>query len=185
MLAHGAGAGMAHPFLEKLTEYILENNIAVLRYQFRYMELGSKRPDTPAIAHKAVASALEKANELFPKLPVYAGGKSFGGRMSSQYLASNSPDFVKGIIFFGFPLHPPGNPSIERADHLKDVSVPMLFLQGTRDALADKTLIKKVSSKLKNCTLQFFDGADHSFRSGKKVFTEELAVQCAEWISIH
>lgn len=183
VLAHGAGAGMTHPFMESLTELILQYHIAVLRYQFRYMELGTKRPDPPAIAHKVVAAALEKAHELFPKLPVLAGGKSFGGRMSSQYLASTSPDFVKGIVFFGFPLHAPGNPSTDRADHLQDVSVPMLFLQGTRDALADKVLIKKVSSKLENSTLQFFEGADHSFRSGKKVFIEELAASFVKWVS--
>lgn len=184
VLAHGAGAGMEHPFMEKLTEHLLESNIAVLRYQFRYMELKSKRPDPPAIAHKAVAAAIEKANELFPKLPVFVGGKSFGGRMSSQYLANTSPDYVKGIVFFGFPLHAPGNPSIDRADHLKDLTVPMLFLQGTRDALADKVLIKKVSSKLKTSSLQFFEGADHSFRSGKKVFIEELAEQFVLWVGI-
>lgn len=182
VLAHGAGAGMTHPFLEKLTEQLLEGNIAVLRYQFRYMESGSKRPDPPAIAHKAVSAALAKAQELFPKLPVFAGGKSFGGRMSSQYLATTSPDYVKGIVFFGFPLHAPGNPSIDRADHLKDVDVPMLFLQGTRDALADKILIEKVSSKIKHATLQFFEGADHSFRYGKKVFIDELVMASIDWI---
>lgn len=173
---------MNHTFLNKLTEQLVCSNIAVLRFQFRYMELKSKRPDPPAIAQKAVAAALEKAHDLFPKLPIFGGGKSFGGRMTSQYLADNSVDFVNGIIFFGFPLHPPGNPSTDRADHLEDVEVPMLFLQGTRDALADMKLVKKVTGKLKHATVQFFEGADHSFRSGKKDFIDELAGACAGWI---
>ena len=182
VLAHGAGAGMTHPFLEKLAEQLLENNLAVLRYQFRYMELGVKRPDPPAIAHKAVAAAIEKAIELFPDLPLFVAGKSFGGRMSSQYMAKTMHDAVKGIIFFGFPLHPPGKPTVDRADHLKDITVPMLFLQGTRDTLADMELIKKVTDNLTLAAVQFFEGADHSFRSGKKVFTSELVESCRAWM---
>jgi len=185
VLAHGAGAGMTHPFMEELTSNLNESDVAVLRYQFRYMELGSKRPDPPAIAHKAVAVALQKANDLFPKLPVFAAGKSFGGRMSSQFLANEPIDFVRGIIFYGFPLHAPSNQLIDRADHLKQVKVPMLFLQGTRDALADKVLIKKVSKGLKKSTLQFFEGADHSFCAGKKVIIPELATTTVSWISNH
>ena len=175
---------MSHPFLETLSKHFVKNNIAVLRFQFRYMEQKSKRPDPPAIAHKAVDVALQKANKLFPELSVFAAGKSFGGRMSSQYLSINKLPFVKGIVFLGFPLHVPGKPSVDRADHLIEVGLPMLFLQGTRDALADKYLIKKISSKLKNTSLHFFEGADHSFCAGKKVFIEELAEASVAWMMI-
>lgn len=174
---------MKHPFMEDLATLLVKKNIAVLRYQFRYMEMGSRRPDPPAIAHKAVEAALVKANELYPKLGIFAGGKSFGGRMSSQFLAKDKPAYIKGIVFFGFPLHPPGKPSCDRADHLKEVNVPKLFLQGTRDALAEKDMMSDVSKKLKKSTLKFFEGADHSFRSGKKTFISELAEESALWLA--
>lgn len=182
VLAHGAGAGMNHRFMVELAEALAAQNIGTLRYNFPYMENGKKRPDVPAVATKTVEAAVAKANELFPKAKIFGAGKSFGGRMTSQYLSKNHPEFVTGIIFYGFPLHPAGTPSIDRAEHLKTVSVPMLFLQGTRDALADLTLIKQVSKSLKKSTLVTFEKADHSFKSGKKEFIPELVDASAKWI---
>jgi uncharacterized protein len=181
-LAHGAGAGMQHRFMTALSEALASHQIGSLRYNFPYMEQGKKRPDVPAVAHKAVAAAIQKTHELFPETPLIVGGKSFGGRMSSQYLSKESPGFVKGIIFYGFPLHPAGDPSIGRAGHLQEVRMPMLFLQGTRDALAEKELISSVCSKLPGATLKMFEGADHSFKSGKREFIPELAEQTNQWI---
>jgi uncharacterized protein len=183
VLAHGAGAGMSHRFMVQLSEELAKKEIGTLRYNFPYMENGKKRPDVPAVATKTVEMVLKKANELFPKVPVFASGKSFGGRMSSQCLAKNSPDFVRGIIFYGFPLHPAGAPAIDRAEHLKQVKVPMLFLQGTRDALAELSLIQKVSSDLKKASLILFEGADHSFKSGKREFIPELVEATARWVN--
>lgn len=182
VLAHGAGAGMNHRFMVALAEALAVENIGTLRYNFPYMENGKKRPDVPAVATKTVEAAVAKANELFPKAKIFGAGKSFGGRMTSQYLSKNHPEFVTGIIFYGFPLHPAGTPSVDRAEHLKTVSVPMLFLQGTRDALADLTLIKQVSKSLKKSTLVTFEKADHSFKSGKKEFIPELVDASAKWI---
>jgi uncharacterized protein len=182
VLAHGAGAGMNHRFMIALSAELAALGSATLRYNFPYMENGKKRPDVPAVATKTVEMVLAKAHELYPKIKVFAAGKSFGGRMSSQYLAKSNPEFVNGIIFYGFPLHPAGAPSIERADHLKTVSAPMLFLQGTRDALADLALIKKTVKSLSTTTLELFEGADHSFKSGKKEFIPELAVATENWI---
>lgn len=182
VLAHGAGAGMSHRFMLELSETLATQAIGTLRYNFPYMENGKKRPDVPAVATKTVEMALAKAHELFPKAKIFGAGKSFGGRMTSHYLSKNSPDFVQGIIFFGFPLHAAGAPSAERADHLKTVQVPMLFLQGSRDALADLKLIKQVSGKLKKSSLDVFEGADHSFKSGKKEFIPELAEASKNWI---
>jgi predicted alpha/beta-hydrolase family hydrolase len=182
VLAHGAGAGMDHSFMASLAQALTTHGITVVRYNFPFKENGKGRPDPPAIAEKTVEILLNKVHELFPNLPVLAAGKSFGGRMSSQRLSKDSPDFVKGIVFFGFPLHAPGAPSMDRAGHLDTVKVPMLFLQGTRDALADMTLIEKVLKKLPNATLKKFEGADHSFKSGKKVFLEELAGATSEWV---
>src|SRR5258707_1578777 len=124
-LAHGAGAGMNHPFMISLANELMDLNIATLRFNFAYMELKKKRPDVPAVAHKAIEAAVNKANELFPAIPLFVSGKSFGGRMSSQYLSIHKPSIVKGIIFFGFPLHPARNPSIDRAAHLKKENVSM------------------------------------------------------------
>jgi len=162
---------------------LAKKEIATLRYNFPYMENGKKRPDVPAVATKTVEMVLNKANELFPEASIFASGKSFGGRMSSQCLSKNSPDFVKGIVFYGFPLHPAGAPAIDRAEHLKQVKVPMLFLQGTRDALAELSLMQKVSSGLKKASLVLFEGADHSFKSGKKEFIPELAAATEKWIA--
>jgi predicted alpha/beta-hydrolase family hydrolase len=145
------------------------------------MEVKKKRPDVPVVAHAAVHAAIKKSRELCPELPVIAGGKSFGGRMTSQYAAKNKPD-LKAIVFFGFPLHPIGNPSIERAEHLKDVNVPMLFLQGTKDELAEEGLIKDVCSNLPLATLHFFDKANHAFKAGKQDLIPELALHAANWL---
>ena len=173
VLAHGAGAGMAHPFMASVAAALAERGIATLRYQFPYMEQGGRRPDPPALAQATVRAAVAKATELMPGLPLIAGGKSFGGRMTSQAQAASPLAGVRGLAFLGFPLHPAGKPSDERARHLLAVKVPMLFLQGTRDALADTTLLKPMVVGLgKRATLRLFDDADHSFhvpaRSGRK-----------------
>ena len=181
-LAHGAGAGMKHSFMVALAKSLAEQNIGTLRFNFPFTENKKGRPDPPAVAHKTVEAAVENAKKLFPKLPLFVSGKSFGGRMSSQYLAAHPTDAVKGIIFYGFPLHPPGKPSIERAEHLKDVKVPMLFLQGTRDELATWELIESVCSSLPFATLIKIEGADHSFKSGKKDMIELLVNETKSWI---
>jgi predicted alpha/beta-hydrolase family hydrolase len=146
------------------------------------MEKQKRRPDTTAVAHKTIETAVIKAHELFPSLPVFASGKSFGGRMSSQYLATQPFADVKGLIFFGFPLHPAGKPAIERAEHLKDVSVPMLFLQGTRDELASYELIEKVCASLPLATLVPVEGANHAFKAGKKDLMPLLSDSTRRWI---
>ena len=172
VFAHGAGAGMAHPFMEAVAQELAERAIATLRYQFPYMEQGAKRPDVPKVAHAAVRAAVAKAKEAMPGVALVAGGKSFGGRMTSQAEAL-SPLGVTGLAFLGFPLHAAGQPSNERAAHLFDVRVPMLFIQGTRDALADFALMKALTKKLgARATLHAVDDADHSFhvpaKSGRK-----------------
>ena len=189
VLAHGAGAGMTHPAMAAVTTGLAERGIAVLRYQFPYMEQGSKRPDPPALCHAAVRAAVAEAGKRLPKLPLIAGGRSFGGRMTSQTQAKAPLPGVLGLAFLGFPLHPPGKPSDERAAHLADVQVPMLFLQGTRDELADLALLQPVVARLgERATLRLFEEADHSFdvpaRSGRK--TAEVRVELldalAAWI---
>ena len=173
VLAHGAGAGMTHPFLAAIAEGLAERGIATLRYQFLYMEQGSKRPDPPKLAHAAVRAAVAEAARQLPNLPLFAGGKSFGGRMTSQAQAASALAGVHGLVFLGFPLHPAGKPSNERARHLSEVSIPMLFLQGTRDELADLSLLEPVCRELgARATLTLFPEADHSFhvpaRTGRK-----------------
>jgi uncharacterized protein len=172
VFAHGAGAGMTHPFMAKVAAGLGERGIATLRYQFPYMEKGSKRPDAPAVAHAAVRAAVAEAARRSEGVPLIAGGKSFGGRMTSQAQAIAPLTGVHGLAFFGFPLHPAGKPSNERAKHLADVHVPMLFLQGTRDALAELTLLEPVVKSLgSSATLHPVRDADHSFhvlaRSGR------------------
>src|ERR1700759_5822868 len=159
-LAHGAGAGMDHSFMETLAESLSKVGIATLRFNFPFAEHKKGRPDSPAIAHMTIEAAIMKAHELNPKLPLFVSGKSFGGRMSSQYLAGHPDSSVKGIIFYGFPLHPSGKPSIERADHLKELKIPMLFLQGSKDTLADWSLITTVCKSLRKATLVKLEGAD-------------------------
>ncbi len=182
-LAHGAGAGMNHSFMISTANELALLNIATLRFNFPFTEQKKKRPDFPAVAHKTVEAAINIAHELFPKIPLFVSGKSFGGRMSSQYLSQSKHGFVKGIIFFGFPLHPPGKPSVERAAHLKDIKIPMFFLQGTKDELAEWSLIEKVTSELPLATLQKIEGADHAFKSGKQNLVPVMAIETFEWIS--
>jgi uncharacterized protein len=172
VFAHGAGAGMGHAFMGAVSEGLAARGIATLRYQFPSMELGKKRPDPPPVAHAAVRAAVAQAAERFGSLPLFAGGKSFGGRMTSQAQALEPLPGVSGIAFVGFPLHPAGKPAEERAAHLVDVTLPMLFLQGTRDELADVECMKRVVVALgSRATLAWFDDADHSFhvpaRSGR------------------
>jgi uncharacterized protein len=181
-LAHGAGAGMNHPFMTSLAKLLAEENIATLRFNFPSMEQKKGRPDVPAVAHKTIEAAIGDAHKKFPSVPVFASGKSFGGRMSSQYLSVHPHTAVKGIIFYGFPLHPAGKPSIDRADHLKNVKLPMLFLQGTRDALATFSLIEKVCSGLPQATLVKIEGADHSFKAGKQDTMPMLVNFTRGWI---
>jgi uncharacterized protein len=189
VFAHGAGAGMAHPFMAAVARGLEERGIATLRYQFLYMEQRGKRPDPPKVAHAAVRAAVAEAGRLFPGLPLFAGGKSFGGRMTSQAQSLEPLPGVRGLVFLGFPLHPAGKPSDERAGHLFDVKIPMLFLQGTRDALASLPLLEGVCQKLgSRATLKLFNEADHSFhvpaRTGKKdpEVLAELLDALAKWI---
>ena len=182
-LAHGAGAGMNHPFMTALANELGRLNIATLRFNFPFTEQKKRRPDFPAVAHKTIEVAINNAHELFSNIPLFVSGKSFGGRMSSQYLSKSQPDFVKGIIFFGFPLHPPGKLTVDRAEHLKDVRVPMLFLQGTRDELAVWNLIEKVTGELSVATLVKLEGANHAFKSGKENLIPVLAMATGEWIT--
>jgi uncharacterized protein len=173
VLAHGAGAGMNHPFMAAVADELAQRGVATLRYQFPYMERGSKRPDPPQLAQATVRAAVAAAAGARPKLPLIAGGKSFGGRMTSQAQAVAPLEGVRGLAFLGFPLHPAGRPSQERAKHLFDVKVPMLFLQGTRDTLAALDQLEPVCEALgRRATLKLFVDADHSFhvpaRTGRK-----------------
>ena len=181
-LAHGAGAGMNHSFMIALANALAENSIATLRFNFPFMENKKGPADKPAIAHQTIAAAIAKAQELFPSLPLFVSGKSFGGRMSSQYLSEHNNTAVKGIIFYGFPLHPAGKPSTDRAEHLQHVKQPMLFLQGTKDELATWNLIEPVCSALKKATLIKIEGADHSFKAGKKDVMSILVEETNSWI---
>jgi predicted alpha/beta-hydrolase family hydrolase len=172
IFAHGAGAGMTHPFMEMVAAGLCERGIATLRYQFPYMEKGSKRPDAPAVAHAAVRAAVAEAARCCPGLALFAGGKSFGGRMTSQAQAAAPLAGVRGLAFLGFPLHPAGKPSDTRAKHLFDVDIPMLFIQGTRDKLAELPLLEPIVKRLgKSASLHLVQEADHSFhvpvRSGR------------------
>ena len=172
VLAHGAGAGMTHRFMSAVADGLSNRGIATLRYQFPYMEHGSKRPDPPRIAHATVRAAVAAAARLLPDLPLVAGGKSFGGRMTSQAQAAAPLPGVHGLAFLGFPLHPAGKPSRERGKHLFDVTIPMLFLQGTRDTLAALDEVEPLCTALgERATLKLFADADHSFhvpaRSGR------------------
>jgi hypothetical protein len=169
VLAHGAGAGMSHSFLGKLAAIFAELGTATLRYQFPYMEQRRRIPDTPSLLTATVAAAVKMASESAPALPLFAGGKSMGGRMTSQAAAEGLLEGVAGLIFFGFPLHPPNRPGTKRADHLADVKQPMLFLQGSRDAFADLKLLRPICARLgKRATLQIIPDADHSFHVPKK-----------------
>ena len=172
VLAHGAGAGMRHPFLESIAQRLAQRSIATLRYQFPYMEQRVRRPDPPAVAAATVRAAVIEAARVAPGLPLVAGGKSFGGRMTSTAQAEGPLPGVRGLVFLGFPLHPPGRPADKRAEHLAQVRIPMLFLQGDRDEFADLKLLKPVVKQLgERATLHLVEGGDHSFhvlkRSGR------------------
>ncbi len=189
VLAHGAGAGMTHPFMTAVAKELAELDIGTLRYQFPYMQEGTRRPDPPARCHAAVRAAVTEAARLTPGLPLIAGGRSFGGRMTSQAQALAPLPGVRGLAFLGFPLHPAGKPSMDRARHLADVRIPMLFLQGTRDALAELELVEKLARQLgERATLKLLPDADHSWhvpaRTGRKdpqVRAEALRL-LADWV---
>jgi predicted alpha/beta-hydrolase family hydrolase len=189
VLAHGAGAGMRHASMDKIAEGLAERGIATFRFNFPYMENEQGRPDQPAVAQAAVRAAVEEAARLCPGLKLVAGGKSFGGRMTSQAQSKTPLPGVKGLAFLGFPLHPDKKPSTERAEHLGGVAIPMLFLQGTRDGLADLGLLRPVVVALgAKATLHEIEGADHSFavlkksgRTNEEALTEVLDTLAA-WI---
>jgi len=188
VLGHGAGAGMRHPFMNALANELGRVGVATFRYQFPYMEDKRRVPDSPLVLTATVAAAVQTAAEEAPGLPVLAGGKSMGGRMTSQAAAEDQLPGVRGLVFYGFPLHPPKRPSTKRADHLANVRVPMLFLQGTRDELADLKLLRPITQKMGSlATLTIFDGADHSFHVLKKSGTTDadilrgLAEKTAQW----
>jgi predicted alpha/beta-hydrolase family hydrolase len=190
VLAHGAGAGMNHPFLEKLALALAAVDVETFRYQFPYMEQRRRVPDSPPVLTSTVRAAVRAARETAPDLPILAGGKSMGGRMTSQASAEHPPEFekVRGLVFFGFPLHPPGRPGTKRAEHLTQVKTPMLFLQGTRDQLADLKLLRPICAQLgDHAKLHEIHTADHSFhvlKSSGKTDAEvmrELAQSVRAW----
>jgi len=189
VLAHGAGAGMTHRHMAATADGLEGLGVATLRYQFPYMEKGGKRPDPPAIAHAAVRAAAAEGLRRAGDLPLFAGGRSFGGRMTSQAQAKAALEGVRGLVFFAFPLHPSGKPGVDRADHLADVAVPMLFLQGTKDTLAELDLLRPVVEGLgARATLVLADDADHSFhvpaRTGRKDadVLADLLAQAVTWM---
>lgn len=189
VLAHGAGAGMRHRFMESIAQSLAERGVATLRYQFPYVEAGTRRPDPPGVLEATVRAAVAKARESTPDLPLIAGGKSLGGRMTSNAMARRPLEGVLGLAFLGFPLHPAKQPGVTRAEHLDRVESPMLFLQGTRDDLADLGLVTSVCTRLgPRATLHVVDGADHSFavlkRSGRSdgEVMGELVLTIGEWL---
>ena len=192
VLAHGAGAGMGHPFLERIAQALAERAVATYRYEFLYMEKRAGRPDPPAVAEARVREAVLDAARVAPGLPLFAGGKSFGGRMTSQAQAREPLPGVGGLVFLGFPLHPPGRPATSRGDHLDDVLIPMLFLQGSRDEFAGLDLLQPVVKRLgKRVTLHVVEGGDHSFKVLKRTgrtdadVMSELADTITAWTGEH
>ena len=188
VLAHGAGAGMKHPFLARIADALAARDIATFRYEFPYMRARKQRPDPPAVAEAAVRAAVAEAARASPGLPLFAGGKSFGGRMTSQAQANEPLPGVRGLVFFGFPLHAPGRPGVERAEHLSAVAIPMLFLQGTRDEFASLDLLQGVVKRLgSRATLHLIEEGDHSFKVPKRTgkterdVLEELATTIQQW----
>ncbi len=188
VFAHGAGAGMNHPFMQRAAEALAARSIATHRFEFPYLQAKKSRPDPPAVAEEAVRKAVAEAAREHAGLPILAGGKSFGGRMTSQAQAKEPLPGVRGLVFFGFPLHAPGRPGIERAEHLASVHIPMLFLQGTRDEFAQLDLLQGVVSRLGNrATLHLVDKGDHSFKVPKQTgktesdVMEELADTILQW----
>jgi predicted alpha/beta-hydrolase family hydrolase len=189
VLGHGAGAGMRHRFMEDVAGKLAELGVATLRYQFPYMEKRTKRPDSEAVLTDTVKAAIAAAKKQAGNLPIFAGGKSMGGRMTSIAAAKEALDGVSGLVYFGFPLHAAGRPGIERGQHLADIQIPMLFLQGSRDALAELKLLKSLCAKLgKRAELFIIDGGDHSFhmlKSAKKSdeqVLDELVSRAARWM---
>ncbi|HRO60647.1 MAG TPA: alpha/beta hydrolase [Burkholderiaceae bacterium] len=192
VLAHGAGAGMAHPFMSAVARGLAVRGIATLRYQFSYMEQGGRRPDPPALAHRVVRAAVACTAELLPALPLFAGGKSFGGRMTSQAQAAAPLAGVRGLVFLGFPLHAARRPSDTRGAHLSDVAIPMLFVQGERDALADPECLRPLVHRLgERAALEMIEHADHSFHVPKRSGSTDAEVlddaldTIADWIDRH
>jgi hypothetical protein len=192
VLAHGAGAGMRHRFMEEVAAKLARHSIATLRYQFPYMEKRIKRPDTEAVLTETVRAAMTAAKKWAGNLPLFAGGKSMGGRMTSLAAARAPLDGARGLIFFGFPLHAAGNPGSARGEHLTELKIPMLFLQGSRDALADLKLLRPLCKRLESrAELFVVEGADHSFhmlksarRSDEDVL-EDVVKKAAEWMEQH
>lgn len=186
ILSHGAGAGMNHPFMEELARSLLEEKIGTFRFNFPYMEAGRRLPGSPKHAMQAMEDAVTRVQSEFPEARVFLGGKSYGGRMSSQLMAENPVPAVKGLVFYGFPLHSPGKPSVKRAEHLNKVQLPMLFLQGSQDKLATPDLLTSVVGGLTNAEMVVFDHADHSFKRPKKVSGDSLIPSLArltgDWI---
>ena len=192
VLAHGAGAGMTHRHMAATAEGLATRGIAVLRFNFPYMERGSKRPDSPAVAHAAIRAAVARATKLAGDLPVFAGGRSFGGRMTSQAQTEEPLPDVRGLVFFAWPLHPSGKPGTDRAEHLSKVKLPMLFLQGTADTLAEANILKPVVTSLgKRATLHLVEHADNSFhvpvRTGRKdaAVLDEILDVARDWMLKH
>jgi predicted alpha/beta-hydrolase family hydrolase len=189
LLAHGAGAGMEHPFMSAVAAGLAERGVATLRYQFPYMERRARRPDPPTLCHATVRAAVAECARRVPTLPLIAGGRSFGGRMSSQAQAEQPLPGVRGLAFLGFPLHPAGRPSDSRAEHLSRVDIPLLFLQGTRDALAERPLLAALLARLgARASVSWLEDADHAFhvpaRSGRndaQVMSTLLESLC-EWL---
>lgn len=192
VLAHGAGAGMLHPFMQATATVLAQQGVGTLRFQFPYLERGSRRPDAPPLCHATVRAAVAAAHERCPQLPLFAGGRSFGGRMSSQAQAQSPLPAVRGLVFLGFPLHPAGKPDTQRAQHLQRVAVPMLFVQGTHDALAERMRLLQVLGELgARVSSEWVPDADHAFhvpaRTGRKdpaVRAAFLAV-AAQWMLAH
>ena len=190
VMAHGAGAGMTHPFMTVFANELARRAIATLRYQFPYMERGSRRPDAPKVAHASVRAAVAEARRLAPELTLYAGGRSFGGRMTSQAQAASPLPGVRGLAFLAFPLHPAGKPADARGEHLADVKIPMLFLQGTRDELAHLSLLQALVARLgSRATLELLADADHSFHAPARTGRNDADVRAqaadalARWVA--
>jgi len=184
-LAHGAGAGMTHSFMSGLARELAIRGVTTLRFNFPFTEAKKKRPDFAPVAEKTVEAVLRYMSSEITSLPLFASGKSFGGRRSSQLMARADKPHVRGLVFFGFPLPPINEPAVSRAEHLKNISKPMLFLQGTKDALARLDLIQGVCNSITNSELQTFEGADHAFMRGKQAFIPELAESASGWLRRH
>lgn len=181
-LGHGAGTDMHHHFMRDLSLGLAAHNICSIRFNFPYTEQKRKMPDRFPVASATIMAVLEDAHRRYPQFPLFGGGKSFGGRMTSQTLAAQPPGYVKGVVFYGFPLHTANKPSVDRAVHLKEVGLPLLFLQGTRDALAHTELIEEVCRTLPQTTLIKIEGVDHGFVKGKQNHIPLLCKHTVDWL---